>query len=140
MKYTEETKQGYKVMWTFYDEVGGNNYTIINRGVDYTVCWKYDEETGTWAQGHYGFTDYFEAVRWIANESNIKWIVDELQAMDTLIRNSIGCEEYDEVWNAYGIPDGTETREDFLEYTSDYKGIKETFKKLMKQAIIEGDF
>lgn len=57
------TKNGYEILATF----PLIKYTIIDRHIDrkccgrYVCAWCYDEETDTWAQGHYmdNFTSAF---------------------------------------------------------------------------------
>lgn len=71
--YTETTKQGYEVRTTYTATYGDltESYTILKREKDFCVAWLYDPESGTWAQGHYGFNTYGEAQHWIFTKSNI---------------------------------------------------------------------
>jgi hypothetical protein len=53
------------------------------------------------------------------SRSNISVRVDLLRTMDEYIRNNIGDEEILDVWLQYGIPDGTESFDDFYELAAD---------------------
>lgn len=57
------------------------------------------------------------------SRSDISIRVDLLKTMDEYIRNNIGDEEILDIWLQYGIPDGTESYDDFEELAED----EETF-------------
>lgn len=67
--YSQETKQGYKVLDTY--SKGCDRYTILKRKNDYVVAWMYDIKSGSWSQGHYGFETIKECIDWIFTKSNI---------------------------------------------------------------------
>lgn len=70
-QYSETTAQGYEVLASYGDNC---EYTIIYRpsAKDYLVAWLYDENTGTWSQGHYCFKSFADCEKWIFTESNLK--------------------------------------------------------------------
>lgn len=85
----------YKVI-----ERTGLEHTIIDRGTSFQpiiVCWHLDEETMTWAQGHY-FQDLEDARNWLA-----RWYGDELPdlSVSTKLFKTRSLDEED--WNGNKI-------------------------------------
>lgn len=63
---TTEKKNTYKIL------KAAGDYTLINRGTSfqpYVVCWLFDRDTYTWAQGHY-FSDYIAAEEYMKERAN----------------------------------------------------------------------
>ena len=79
-EFSNITAQGYEVIAIFGEN---NDYTVIYRPStkDYIVAWEYNENDGTWSQGHYGFESYKDCVNWIYDYSNIS---RELKSQDGL--------------------------------------------------------
>lgn len=57
------------------------------------------------------------------SRSDISVRVDLLKSMDEYMRNCVGDEEILDIWFQYGLPDGTESYDDFEELAKD----EETF-------------
>ena len=63
------------------------------------------------------------------SRSDISVKVDLLKTMDEYIRNNLGDEENLDIWLQYGVPDGTESYDDFEELAKD----EYTFEYIVRQ-------
>lgn len=62
----EEKKANYEILW----QTESKEWTIIDRhmGIEpIVVCWYFDENTYSWASGHY-FTSKDAAMKWLYTE------------------------------------------------------------------------
>ena len=70
-EFSEKTKQGYEIVKTFKDK-GGRKYAILKRKNDFVIANGYDEMSGEWDQGYYGYTSVDEA------EKTLRKHIDEM--------------------------------------------------------------
>ncbi len=65
--FRHKTKQGYTVV-KIEKSTRGEDIAIIQREKDFVVAFKYDVQDGTWAQGHYNFSNLEAAQSYVDEE------------------------------------------------------------------------
>lgn len=64
--FSKESHQGFKILAKFKE--GNRMHVIVKRSNDYVVGAGYDESDGYWAQGHYNFSTYDKALKFLKED------------------------------------------------------------------------